>query len=350
MAGVYISWLLLLKQMHVKSQYADKICSLFKQKDCNNVLESKAAKPFGIIGLSEVGFGYFAANVFLILFSPALISSVVLINIFTLPFTLWSVWYQWAKAKQWCVLCLIVLVLLWLIFIVSCLFGYIRLPGINFQELFNLIAAGCCYFISVLGINILVPKLNTEKATQSLQQSMNSLKANEDVFSALLKKQPFYETSDCDSVICFGNPDSKLRVTVFSNPYCNPCAMMHKRIEDLLIKADNDICVKYILSSFGENLNTTNKYLISACLADKTGSDIHIFSEWFEKGRVLKDEYFKEQSLDMENPAIEVEFQKHEAWKTKNQLRGTPTILVNGYQLPESYKVEDLRYFADFDL
>jgi hypothetical protein len=45
---------------------------------------------------------------------------------------------------------------------------------------------------------------------------------------------------------------------------------------------------------------------------------MHIFSEWFEKGRVLKDEYFKEQSLDMKNPAIEVEFQKYEAWKTKN--------------------------------
>jgi hypothetical protein len=55
-------------------------------------------------------------------------------------------------------------------------------------------------------------------ATQSLQQSMNSLKANEDVFSALLKKQPFYETSDCDLVICFGNPDSKLRVTDFVMP------------------------------------------------------------------------------------------------------------------------------------
>ena len=44
LAGLYISWLLLQKQMHVQSRYADKICSLFKQKDCNNVLESEAAK------------------------------------------------------------------------------------------------------------------------------------------------------------------------------------------------------------------------------------------------------------------------------------------------------------------
>ena len=59
MVGVYISWLLLQKQMHVENRYADKICSLFKQKDCNNVLETKAAKLFGIIGWSEIGFSYF---------------------------------------------------------------------------------------------------------------------------------------------------------------------------------------------------------------------------------------------------------------------------------------------------
>jgi len=31
------------------------------------------------------------------------------------------------------------------------------------------------------------------------------------------------------------------------------------------------------------------------------------------------------------------------------QLRATPTILVNGYKLPENYKIEDLRYFTESD-
>ena len=98
LAGLYIGWLLLLKQMRIQSRYADKICSLFKQKDCNNVLESKAAKLFGIISLSEIGFGYFSANVLLLLFFPASLSAIALLNILTLPFTLWSVWYQGVKA------------------------------------------------------------------------------------------------------------------------------------------------------------------------------------------------------------------------------------------------------------
>ena len=226
------------------------------------MLESKAAKLFGLIGLSEIGFGYFLVYILLILFSPTLISAIVIINILMLPFTFWSVWYQWIKAKQWCVLCLIVLVLLWSIFIVNSLLGYLQLAEFSFIELINLIVTCCCYFILILGINLLVPKFNTEKNTQALRQSMNSLKADESVFVALLKKQPFYETIDFNSVIRFGNTNSKLHITVFSNPYCNPCAMMHKNIEELLQKTNNNISVQYILSSFEEKLNSTNKYLI----------------------------------------------------------------------------------------
>ena len=352
LAGMYIGYLLLQKQLHIESRYADKICSLFKQNDCNNVLESKAAKLFGVIGLSEIGFGYFSANMLLLLLSPAFITAIALINIFTLPFTFWSVWYQRVKAKQWCVLCLIVLALLWVICIINGLFGYLRLPELSDPALLNLIISGSLYVISILGINLLMPKINADKSIQSLRQSLNSMKADENVFTTLLKQQPFYETNDCDSVIRFCNPNSKLRLTVLSNPYCNPCAKMHKSIEDLLQQVNNDISVQYILSSFGETLNSTNKYLIAACMDANPASIGQILDDWFENGKALKDDYFKEFSLDMENPAIEIEFQKHEAWKTKTQLRSTPTLLVNGYQLPENYKVEDLRYFteSDFDI
>ena len=70
-----------------------------------------------------------------------------------------------------------------------------------------------------------------------------------------------------------------------------------------------------------------------------------IINDWFEKGKPLKEAFFDDLLLEMKNPEIEVEFQKHESWKVKSQLRATPTILVNGYKLPDNYKIEDLRYF-----
>ena len=267
------------------------------------------------------------------------------INIFTLPYSFWSVWYQKTKARQWCPLCLIVQVLLWTIFIVNGLFGYIQKPTFGAQELLTLVFLGSCYAALVLAINAIVPKLNRDRTISYLRQAMNAIKADEDVFAAILKKQPFYETTEADSILRFGNLDSPLQLTILTNPYCNPCSRMHKRIEHLLQK-NGAIGVQYILSSFAEELNSTNKYLIAECLADNNNIE-QIFTDWFEKGKGLRDEYFKDKGLDMENPAIEAEFQKHETWRKKTQIRATPTVLVNGYQLPENYKIEDLRYFAD---
>ena len=255
-AGLYVSWLLLLKQMNAESRYADKICSLFKQKDCNNLLESEAAKLWGLIGWSEIGFGYFLTNVLALLFAPALIEFIALINMLTLPYAFWSVWYQKVKAKQWCVLCLLVQVLLWSIFIIDWIWGYIQLPvplvvaRFDLQSLMTFLFVGSCYTFSMLGINVLVPKFNSEKSVTSLKQSLNSMKADESVFTALLKQQPFYETDSFKSIIHFGNPDSKLRITVIGNPYCNPCAKMYKRVEDLLIKQlyINFFLVLYLLT------------------------------------------------------------------------------------------------------
>ena len=346
LSGIFVSYLLLLKQMHMQSQYADKICSLFKQSDCNNVLESKAAKLWGIFGWSEIGLGYFATNVSLLLFLPNTVFILSLINIIALPYSFWSVWYQKVKARQWCVLCLIVQVLLWAIFIINCLFGYIQIPALDFQELFYLILSGSCYLAAVLGINLLVPKFNADRVVPILRQAINSLKADESVFKALLKQQPYYETSDCDSIIRFGNSDSPLQLTILTNPYCNPCSRMHKKIEKLLQKVDNNIGVHYILSSFDESMNATNKHLIATCLANNNGI-AQIFTDWFEKGKELRDDYFKDMNLDMENLEIEIEFQKHVLWREKTQIRATPTILVNGYKLPDNYKIEDLRYFTE---
>jgi hypothetical protein len=90
--GVYISYLLVLKQLHIHSEYADKICSLLKQHDCNNVLESKAAKLWGVFGWSEIGLGYFIANTLILLFLPQF---VVYLAIYRLHFCNFHFGYQY---------------------------------------------------------------------------------------------------------------------------------------------------------------------------------------------------------------------------------------------------------------
>lgn len=92
LAGVYVSYLLVLKQVHHNSQAADKICSMFNKKgDCNSVLESKAAKFLGVIGWSEAGLGYFTSNVAVVLFAPHLMPYLALLSTGALCYTAWSI-------------------------------------------------------------------------------------------------------------------------------------------------------------------------------------------------------------------------------------------------------------------
>ena len=257
LAGVYIGYLLVLKQLRIQSDYADKLCSLFKYADCNNILESDAAKLLGVIGWSEIGLGYFISNVMIISFLPSLLPSMLLVNLFCLPYSFWSIWYQRFKARQWCPLCLMVMFLLWGIFMVGLLFGLLSLPLVTF---WGIMITGSIYTISILTINMLIPVIARGSRMENIQYEINSIKADEDVFNTKLRKQPRYEVSKETSRVLLGNLDSNLLVTIFSNPHCNPCSRMHERINKLL-EQNNHICVQYIFSSLKGYTDCTGEWI-----------------------------------------------------------------------------------------
>ena len=345
LGGIYIGYLLVLKQLHIQSNYADKLCSLFKYNDCNNILESDASKFFGVIGWSEVGLGYFISNLIILCFLPSFIPCLLLINIFSLPYSFWSIWYQKFKAKQWCPLCLTVMLLLWGIFFTGMGSGFINLSIISFLEL---AIAGSIYMISILIINMLIPVIARSSNMENIRYEINSIKANEDVFTALLRKQPQFEVTKDTSQILMGNPDANLLITVFSNPHCNPCSWMHKRINKLL-EQNKHICVQYIFSSFNEDLEISNKYLIGSYF-QKNGEAKDIYDQWFEKGKLNKEEFFKLYPIRTDTQEVIREFDLHEQWKEQSGLRATPTILVNGYKLPDNFKIEDMRNFTNITI
>ncbi|WP_287829186.1 thioredoxin domain-containing protein [Bacteroides sp.] len=342
--GAYTGYLLVLKNLHIQSDYADKICSLFKHNDCNDVLESEAAKLFGILGWGEVGFGYFSANLFILSFLPELTPCLAFVNVCVLPYSFWSVWYQKIKAKQWCPLCLLVMLLLWGIFL-TCLFsGYINVSSFT---LVGLLLTGSIYLLFVLGVNMCVAAIAKGLGVENARYEINSIKANEDVFNTLLKQQPRYEVTKSSSQILLGDPSSDILVTVFSNPHCTPCAKMHKRINELLAKNDR-ICVQYIFSSFNKDLDISSKYLIGIYL-QKNGLAKHIFDKWFEEGKFRREEFFRENPVAMDAEEVNGEFESHEKWKEQTGLQATPTVLVNGYKLPDNFKIEDMLYFLEME-
>ncbi len=162
--GIYIGYLLILKQLKIQHSHADKICSIFKKRSsCNDILGSPASKFAGVISWSEVGLGYFTSNMLLLVLFPALVHYLALINICALPYTLWSVWYQRFRAHIWCPLCLIVQTLLWAIFITDLSCGLIRWPEFVLSDV---LVVGCIYAIPFLLISLLIPDIETNEGSE----------------------------------------------------------------------------------------------------------------------------------------------------------------------------------------
>jgi len=113
LAGMLVTGMLLWYEIDKNNPFLQKVCSGSKATNCNAILQSKEAKLFGIISWSEIGFFYFAGGLVFVIStqekSPELLAW---LNLAALPYTLFSVYYQWRIAKQWCPLCLAVQALL----------------------------------------------------------------------------------------------------------------------------------------------------------------------------------------------------------------------------------------------
>lgn len=115
-AGLWFSYMLVQKSLHIHTKTSDKVCGALEQGGCDSIMELKVSKLFGVFSWSEVGFGYFGVSLATLLVFPHLWPALAICNICCLPYTFWSIWYQKFRAKHWCTLCVCVQSTLWLLF------------------------------------------------------------------------------------------------------------------------------------------------------------------------------------------------------------------------------------------
>lgn len=347
--GIYIGYLLMQKQANIRSKVADKICSLFAQSECNDVLSSPAANFLGVIGWSELGLGYFFSNTWLLLFAPDLLPYLLLLSICVLPYSFWSIWYQKFKVKTWCPLCLIVQVIFCLSFATCMMFRLMQIPDFLALEL---LAIASIYGIPFLLINLSFPYYVQGRKLMEITQRFNSLKTNDKVFWSMLKEQPYYEINKDLTTITFGDRNAKNIITVFSNPHCAPCADMHTRIMKLLEDTGNQFCIRYILSSFDRSLDSSCDFFLYINKKYTQEQRNNIYDAWFEKGKYDRENFFKKYSFTIGDKEVSEEYQKHLNWKEKTKIQATPTVMFDGYELPEMFfqQIEKLAFFTDLEI
>lgn len=336
--GVFVCAMLMEKQLMGESRYGDRVCSLFKHADCNSILDGPKAKIFGI-SWSEVGIGYFTANILLITLYRESVGMAAIINWIAMFYGVWSIYYQWRIAKSWCVLCVISQIIIWLIGIIA-IISCISAP-FTFGVISSLLPC-MAYGICIMAVHHYAIAHAAEKGRIRAVQKYRALKANSKVANTLIENGECYETSLEDSSILFGNTEAKMRVTILSNPHCNPCARMHKHVENLLRLSGGEICIQYIFSSFNENLEDSNRYLIFCYFEYGQDEALSKFADWYLKDKYNYETVVKKNTTYIHAKKIEREMGRHREWRNRTSLIETPTILVNGHKLPDDYEIEDL--------
>lgn len=162
MGGLWFTWQLVRKSLHIHSSAADAVCGVLEAGGCDDILETSASKFFGLFGWSEVGFSYFSVSLLGLLMFPQSAGALMLCNMLCLPFTAWSIWYQRFRAHRWCTLCVCVQATLWLTFF--CWLGGGWLPhivpvGVHF------IVLGLTYVAVLLGLNAIMPLIDRKDET-----------------------------------------------------------------------------------------------------------------------------------------------------------------------------------------
>jgi len=350
--GSIISILIVRKEFGYKDDFVNAICiGNSKNKDCDAVLNSKGANLTKDIKLSDLAIVFFIGsllNVVLIQIQQLDLRIVYLINILTLPATIYSIIYQAFIVKKWCLLCLSLILLIWLN-VFFFVFFILRKTNFDFipQEWLTMLICFSSVFLSWV---LLKPVFLSQNENKKLKYKFLKFKRNFKIFIGSLTSNKNISTyiSNVNEII-LGNVNTNFEIVVVTNPLCSHCKTMHNLIEDILklfnqkvkivirfnidIENKNNDALKICLNLNYLYHNSSNEFFLDALRNAYTQKP----SIWLQK--------WESNNTDINQYYNLLERQKR--WCRNYKVNFTPQILINGYLFPKEYERTDLLYFID---
>lgn len=336
--GLGLSLLLVQKQLGHANSLTDRLCKVAGKAGCDEVLNSPAATIAGILPWSDVGLLYFSGSLLLSLvagFQPALWPLVGALALLALPYTAFSLYYQGFVARQWCILCLGVQGVL-LAEGVLAVWQLSPLPTTGQPYSWGLSAL----LFPAISWLALKPTLQQAVEVQPLRRKLARFQNNPDLFKSLLSQQSQAPSWLPESVIMLGNPEAEHVITVVTNPYCGPCATLHKVLEKLLV-GRTTIKANLIFMACDGPSGRANKMVRHLLALKSVGKVTEALTDWYQQPNKDYSSWATRWPTDPKIVSMNL-VQQHCDWCKEGSIRATPTVFVDGYKLPELYRLDDL--------
>ena len=345
--GCIIGIVLMIYEYDAYNPIATNICGHSRKYNCSSILESSGSRFFNV-PWTVWGCSYFSGMISAIMsseYSEETYTMVAILHLFALPYVFYSLYYQKFIIKQWCPLCLLVQVDIVVLSLIAFFSGcYFNLDKINLTTIPTI---GISLFISFVMMYLMWFNFQQRKHKNFYKRKFQEVKYNPVVFNSLLKREPKINDSNDGYGIILGNPKGSTHIIIVCNPYCRHCAAAQKVLVKML-ETNNDIRVQMIFI-MGPDYDGYEQTPVDTFLSlVKEGEDvISILDDWYS---------MHTKNIDLYNERHPV---KHRRTKEnddnarqmnkfceKMKITVTPTVFLNGYQLPALYNVDDLKYFV----
>lgn len=339
--GIILSVVLVLQEFDIRNSITNKLCHLNQSTNCNIVLNDKSAKFFGWFGWADTGLIYFSGGLLILMqgFNAHNFSLVAIVSAMSLPYPIFSIYYQGLILKKWCPLCLgvqLVLILEFMLLAPQLLNLHITYY-MTWRFFLTYLVIGIVYTLSILFFR--------EQASYDLITFSNlKFKRDPNILKFLMSKQNRFNIPISRTSLVFGAKNSQITITVFLSLNCSPCAKAFESIKKILHSGMTVKINILILTQDSKFLNT----LFLFVKQNKNDEAFKLLNEWYNTDPTARNKVSENLCIpEVEDYAKEVIDVNYKLFHEYN-LVFTPTFFINGYLLPNQYDIEDIKYFNDF--
>lgn len=352
--GLIISASIVLRELGINTTLSQRLCGGGENTGCDAILHTKASMLFWGIKLSDLCVSFFTGIILLAFmnsfsaqnFQNASVFVRQVVCLASIPFTLFSIYYQWQVVKKWCTSCLLVAASLWLM-------AAIQLPyqfEVKNTRVMDLVVA-LSVFILPTAVWLLLRRLldheqNLENSNIVLQRTHRS----PELFETYLRSHKKVDITPWSFDFQIGNRLAPCQLLVVSSYLCGPCAETHELLQALLKKHKDQfgITIRFLIN----NTNSSKAKIMEHMLQYSLPIDNylqnperveHMISTWYG---LMDLEKFGEQFPVTQKINVDQELKQICNWPKSLNIKFTPTVFINGYELRHPYSQNDLLEFS----
>jgi len=344
--GLAVSILLAMHEFGETNRLLHKVCHLNRITNCNEVLQSSAAKLFGWLSMSDIGLCYFIGSIVSLMIAgvtqhlETVISWLLVISLCSFPYTLFSLSYQIFKVKKICPLCLAVIGVLWaeIGLAVFCWEGLTFIP-LSLVPVFSLITG---FALPIIIWSYVKPLWKEYNRIRTYEYNYVRLKRMPAVIRAMISTEPTYSMDYIPEEIHLGTVDAPIHLTVVMSLFCKPCSNTWNILNRWLSTYPGLLQLTMRFSGYNSN-HTTNTELIDALIGIYTQSGNDAFckalTDWNEcrDSQQWKEKYFSNKPISPNPLALKIA-----QWQHTISISAVPTVFVGDRIF--RYALNDLEY------